>query len=223
MKAAAERAGMGQEMLRKARAFARQYTDEQRKDPFALCKECDYALGVSHVLRLLAVKPACRAAFLKKAAEGRWSVGRIDDEIRRRYTARFLQHRGRGVGRRPRVPTKVKDALADLGRVCFDWGRLLPLLGPPESLARRAAAARADREGHPPPWERLPDTVKEQVQRAAVWGKLPPGVRQQVEEAWPVLEGLGRAVTDALAPERKAEAAPGGRRGKGGRKRPGRR
>lgn len=122
------------EMLRKARAIAKAYTERDLDRLVSLCEKRGHALGLSHLIRLVSVPEDQRDQFQREAVDGRWSHKRIGEEIRKRFG-----NRRPAVGRRRRVPADAEDAYYQLDQFCDQWRRLYRVLQDP---ARDGAAER---------------------------------------------------------------------------------
>jgi hypothetical protein len=190
--AEAERVGLHPEMLRKARAFAAAYREEELGQLFKLCRRHRYALGVSHVIRLLSVPDKrLRTAMQRRLVTGDWSYADLEFEILKEQGIRSPT-----VGRRRRVPSDGHEACLQLARFCEQWRRLSAVL----CLEARARA------------------VEHATTTRAI--ALPARITRQGKLADEVLSSLSRIVTaelkklakpqTATSPsERNSRAAPG--------------
>ena len=108
------------EWERKARQFAhpeRGYTPAELEALCTACRKAKFAMGTTHVIRLLTVTPRRgRAAMQRKVIAGRWSVSRLEREVRK-FGPR------RGGGRRRDVPDDKILLLAQLGTMLRSWRR----------------------------------------------------------------------------------------------------
>jgi hypothetical protein len=121
--------GFAGEMLRKARAFADErtgYTEAEVERLLAACQAAGYAIGVSHVIKLLSVTTPDgqadrrrRLALQTAAIRERWSRRRLEEEIRQRVGARRPL-----AGRRVRPPRDAGDARHKLALFCGQWRRI---------------------------------------------------------------------------------------------------
>jgi hypothetical protein len=106
------------EMLRKARAFAKAYSERQLNSLIALCRRHRHALGLSHVIRLLTVPAEARDALQEAAVVSEWGAARLDVEIMRRCGKR------RNAGRRRAVPSSGFEACYQIARAYEHWRRM---------------------------------------------------------------------------------------------------
>jgi len=113
-------AGTNPATLRRARQFARVYTEKQLDALLKLRTPEGLLLGWSHVQELIAVgSPAERARLQRLAASGGWTVRRLKAEVQRLHGGK----RSRG-GRKFAPPGTPEDALrrlSDQGRM---WANL---------------------------------------------------------------------------------------------------
>ena len=173
----AERRGVNEDTVRKARQFAdpaEGYTPQELEELCGVVErvqpEQDDGLaifGKTHVIRLLSVRPRRkRTGLQKQAIEGGWSTAELEAEIARRFGTR------REGGRRRRVPAAPADLLVQLEGMCETWGRW------------QAAVAREPEDGA--------------AARASV-RDLPADVRTRLVDVGRRLGRLHRAVVEALA------------------------
>ena len=125
------------EQQRKARAFAHPksgYTKAEMQSLISRCEREGFAIGLSHIIRLLSIpKGADRTALQNAAIDGHWSPRRLDAEIRRSQGKKQKP----GVGRRTRPPADTNEALYRLSRQCEQWRRLSSVLLPVEKTASK--------------------------------------------------------------------------------------
>lgn len=120
MNSEAERLGYNPETLRKARAFAENYTEQQLGALCALAEKRQFAMTVSHVIRLLSVPKEHRSKFQRELVESQWSKRQLDGEIRKRFANRMP-----AAGRRRASPQTAEDAYYAIARACDQWTRLV--------------------------------------------------------------------------------------------------
>jgi hypothetical protein len=167
----AERLELHPEMLRKARAFAAAYPEERLDRLFKLCRQHRYALGVSHVIRLLSVPDKRRrTALQRRVVTEAWSYAELEFAILKEQGIRSPT-----VGRRRRVPADGHEACLQLARLCEQWRRA--------ALALRGPSG-TDQGNKPDPVAYLlPDAVSLQLNRAEkVLAALSKLVNGELEE-----------------------------------------
>lgn len=172
--AEAERLGVNEDTLRKARQFREEYGRDGLKQLCQLIREKQSGMerdrpvfSTSHLIRLLTVADKDERELLQReAVAGAWSRQRLNVEIAKRYGPR------RDAGRRPYVPPDLGGAYAKIESFCEGFRRWL------EELAREDAAG-----------------------EHVVLEDLPAWVRKKVREAGQVLERLQEAVTRELKKE----------------------
>lgn len=124
IEAQAEKHNINGDTVRKLRAMAskeRGYTKRELNQWFKLFREEEYALSISHFIRLLSIpKGRERDRLTREALEHRWSSHRLQAEILAR------QGRRRDGGRRPTVVTgEVFEG--ELEQKMWAWDRWLEL------------------------------------------------------------------------------------------------
>ena len=120
----AEQYGINRDSAQKLRAMASKktgYTKRELNQWFRLFREEDYALSISHFIKLISVpKGRGRDRLTQEAVTNRWSSHRLQAEILAR------QGRRQEGGRRPTVITgEVFEA--ELERMLWAWDRWLEL------------------------------------------------------------------------------------------------
>ena len=123
----AERIGMNEDTVRKARHFAdpeRGYTREELNNLCRLIatqKDQDEDCAVfskTHIIRLLSIRPrAIRTKLQRQAIKEGWSIDDLDAQISKRFGTR-----GDG-GKRRKIPSSAVDLLAQLENMCESWRR----------------------------------------------------------------------------------------------------
>src|SRR5207248_773199 len=81
----AARLGLTAEKLRKARAFAQNYTPAQVEDLCRLAEERNFPLGVTLIMRHVSVPKERMHQFLREVIENGWTRQRINEEIDMRF------------------------------------------------------------------------------------------------------------------------------------------
>ncbi len=120
------------EMQRKARALAMRYSPEEFAEFVACCEQEGFAIGYSHLIRLLSVKDARkRRALESKAIKEHWSLNAMEAAIRR-VVGRKLKD---WTGRHAMAPVDTHDALFSLSRACQQFVGLSRVLLPDEGKA----------------------------------------------------------------------------------------
>ena len=105
MKSEAERLGYNPETLRKARAFKENYSEKELDTLCAHARKHQFAIPVSHVVRLQSVPTEHRTALQQELIQHKWSKRELDGEIRKRFGNRMPT-----AGRRRRALLSVADA-----------------------------------------------------------------------------------------------------------------
>ena len=120
----AEQYGINRDHAQKLRAMASKemgYTKRELNQWFKLFREEDYALSISHFIKLISIpKGKERDRITQDALTNRWSSHRLQAEILAR------QGRRQGGGRTPTV-IKGKGFKAELERTLWAWERWLEL------------------------------------------------------------------------------------------------
>lgn len=68
------------EMLRKARQIAQVFPDEDMRRLLSRCKASNFAIGITHLMRLASVNKG-RPALITRMVNGRWSLRHLNNEI----------------------------------------------------------------------------------------------------------------------------------------------
>jgi hypothetical protein len=144
--------GFGAEMLRRARAFARDYPRAEFDEMKAVCRRHGFGLGRSHVIRLMQAPAEHRGGFLRDMAQGHWSHNQAITELRKRFG-----YRRANVGRLRHRPDNLDSAMVDIHDVCRTWRGLYAALFPPK---------RNDDTSPKPSAIRLPPAVRRQLKQA---------------------------------------------------------
>ena len=119
----APRRGPYTEAMRKARQFARAYTPEELFELCVACREARFAIGATHLIRLLtASTKEERAAKQEQVIRERWSVSRLEREVRKSRSIKDRTHRERS-GRGRVVPADKLELLTQLETMVRSWGR----------------------------------------------------------------------------------------------------
>jgi len=120
----ADQYGINRDSAQKFRAMAARdtgYTKRELNQWFKLFREEDYALSISHFVRLLSIpKGRERDRLTREALQNRWSSHRLHTEILAR------QGRRREGGRKPTVITREVFE-GELERTMWAWDRWLEL------------------------------------------------------------------------------------------------
>ncbi len=118
LEAEARHAGLNRDLMQKAWRLAEAYTEE---DIQAICqkvRERPARFGYSHLVKLLGVSDrGLRQELLDQAIEEQWSVGDLQRSIQARRDRR--PH----VGKKPREPKDVLEALLALQGLCMKFNR----------------------------------------------------------------------------------------------------
>lgn len=112
----AEDIGRHPEMLRKARQIARKFPAEKFERLLARCEARDFAIGITHLMRLASVNKG-RSALITRMINGRWSLRRLNTEIAKVHPSI------EGRGRRRHVAEDQEGRLIELKRECDRWLR----------------------------------------------------------------------------------------------------
>jgi hypothetical protein len=121
MEQQAEKHGVSQEHLRKARVAAdadRGYSEVELNDLFEQCRTAQFPIGPTFLIRLLSVpKGTRRLAIQRRAVKLHWSVAKLESQIAKQYGAR------NSGGRRRNIPSDPIDALVQLESLTEEWIR----------------------------------------------------------------------------------------------------
>ena len=124
-----QKRGTSPEMLRKARAFADPKVGYTRRELDRLIKDArhaEYALGFSHIIRLLSVpKGEARCRLEQLAIAGKWSRNRLDSEILKEFGQRRAL-----AGRHAHTPDDAGEALVSIAKLCRRWKGLMQEIMP---------------------------------------------------------------------------------------------
>lgn len=135
----AEDIGRHPEMLRKARQIVREFPAEKFDRLLARCEARDFAIGITHLMRLASVNKG-RSALITRMIDGRWSLRQLNNEIAK------VQPSMAGRGRRRLVPEDAAGQLVMLKKECVRWKHLDEALAPNLKSQRvRQALRRASR------------------------------------------------------------------------------
>jgi hypothetical protein len=104
------------EMLRKARQIAQEFPAEKFKRLLERCETRDFAIGITHLMRLASVNKG-RSALITRMINGRWSLRRLNTEIAKVHPSI------EGRGRRRHVAEDQEGRLIELKRECDRWLR----------------------------------------------------------------------------------------------------
>ena len=118
------------EMARKARIFAKAFSDQELDDLIALCEanaanfHGNSTFGKAHIIRLLTIpQKRVRNSLLKTVLQEGWPVSRLDEEIANRFGAR------KRAGHHPTpLPRDLPRMLAVIEGRCLNWTRWLSAL-----------------------------------------------------------------------------------------------
>jgi len=111
------------EMLRKARQIAQEFPAEKFERLLARCEARDFAIGITHLMRLASVNKG-RTALITRMINGRWSLRQLNNEIAK------VQPSMAGRGRRRLVPEDAVGQLVMLKKECIRWKHLDEALAP---------------------------------------------------------------------------------------------
>lgn len=119
----ARRRNLHPEMLRKARQVAQEFPAEKFERLLAKCEEQDFAIGITHLMRLASVNKG-RSVLITRMIDGRWSLRQLNNEIAK------VQPSMAGRGRRRLVPEDAAGQLVMLKKECVRWNHLNQALAP---------------------------------------------------------------------------------------------
>jgi hypothetical protein len=154
--------GVNVESLKKARAFAREYSPVKFDQLIALIRKYGFLdrhpVGSQYVIRLLAVPKEDRADFQHKAISKRWILTRLIAEIRLQFPPR----NDPGPGHKPNPASSPDEACFMLLRQCQRWLRLCEAL---QSATGQSALPRSVRQRIGPVKSCLENFEKELLRR----------------------------------------------------------
>ncbi len=135
-----QKRGTSTEMLRKARVCADPKVGYTRRELDQLIKdarESGYALGFSHIIRLLSVpKGEARCRLERLAIAGKWSRNRLDSEILKKFGQRRAL-----AGRHAHTPEDAGEALVSIAKLSRKWKGLMQEVMPAGKPAFRLSPA----------------------------------------------------------------------------------
>jgi hypothetical protein len=155
LEAEARHAGLNHDLMKKAWRLAQQYTEEEIEAICRKVRERPARFGYSHLVKVLGITDhGLRRQLTNEAIDGQWSVGDLQRAIQAN------KERRPHVGKKPRTPESVMEALLVLQTLCLKFNRWCDVaLG---KLPRKVQQATREADGAV---RRAGKAASEQIQR----------------------------------------------------------